>query len=132
MFNLTLSETCVEVDCLLQVVAMKLECHPSSFTADPEGSQLASSINQHLPAEVRFVCFSVHTGAVLMRHVQLCFYNQQCNLPSGSCSCTHSQSCSNAPICLNDHNMNCHVVMVPYPCSHPCYTVTAYMFGDFQ
>lgn len=32
---------------------MKLECHPSSFAADPEGSQLASSINQHLPPEVR-------------------------------------------------------------------------------
>ena len=32
---------------------MKLECHPSSFTADPEGCLLASSINQHLPAEVR-------------------------------------------------------------------------------
>ena len=37
----------------MQVVAMKLECNPESFTTDPEGSQLASTINEHLPAEVR-------------------------------------------------------------------------------
>ncbi|KAL3133971.1 hypothetical protein ABBQ32_008415 [Trebouxia sp. C0010 RCD-2024] len=47
------SRTDKGVHALANVVAMKLECHPSSFTADPEGSQLASSINQHLPAEVR-------------------------------------------------------------------------------
>lgn len=39
----------------MQVVAMKLECHPSSFSADPEGVQLARCINQHLPAEVRLL-----------------------------------------------------------------------------
>jgi len=32
---------------------MKLECNPESFKTDPEGSQLASDINQHLPAEVQ-------------------------------------------------------------------------------
>lgn len=31
---------------------MKLECDPDSFVTDPEGSELAYAINQHLPAEV--------------------------------------------------------------------------------
>lgn len=48
----------------LQVVAMKIECNPESFMTDPEGSQLASDINQHLPAEVRLTLLAcLHTGA---------------------------------------------------------------------
>ena len=31
---------------------MKLECDPESFINDPEGMQLTSRINKHLPAEV--------------------------------------------------------------------------------
>ncbi|KAL0039788.1 hypothetical protein WJX77_008016 [Trebouxia sp. C0004] len=47
------SRTDKGVHALANVVAMKLECDPESFKADPEGSQLASDMNQHLPAEVQ-------------------------------------------------------------------------------
>ncbi|KAL0045471.1 hypothetical protein WJX82_007559 [Trebouxia sp. C0006] len=47
------SRTDKGVHALANVVAMKLECNPESFKTDPEGSQLASDINQHLPAEVQ-------------------------------------------------------------------------------
>ena len=47
----------------MQVLAMKLECDPDSFVTDPEGSELAYAINQHLPAEVISLLHSpvVHT-----------------------------------------------------------------------
>lgn len=49
---------------VIQVVAMKLECDPESFKTDPEGCQLASAINQHLPSEVILADFTMHRKAL--------------------------------------------------------------------
>jgi tRNA pseudouridine38-40 synthase len=47
------SRTDKRVHSLSTVVAMKLECDPDGFDADPDGAAIAAAVNAHLPPQIR-------------------------------------------------------------------------------